>query len=197
MHATREAIIRRAMKHVAVRGIAVELVRQQAEAHWQTVLSEPVGFQAAQLARIIARAVGTPVQASGTLQMASVKPAYRPKWTLSDLADPAKLAEWLNYDGEPPTVTRETAESRLRNGWHNTKANETVPVNDAETASQWLREYRHELAIEWQKSAANPYKKQTDGQFMMECLSSMGYKRGTVAERKAKAIADHPEIYSA
>jgi hypothetical protein len=119
------------------------------------------------------------------------------RFNLSELTnDKKKLLEWLNYDGNPPTVMVETAGSRARWGMRGSYASkkEEKKVIDEATLDDWWTEHRQHLSNEWAK--VTPYKQQTHKQFLAECVRSMGIKGGTVEERIKKAIASRPDLYN-
>lgn len=120
------------------------------------------------------------------------------QFVLTDFTDKTKLLEWLNHDGNPPKalVTVETPGSRYRfTGYQPVKKHET-PVTDEDTLDTWWRDYRASLAMDWQKSPANPYKPKTHKQFLADCLRFLGIKCGTVEQRIKTAIATHPDLYT-
>lgn len=116
--------------------------------------------------------------------------------TVSDLAlDKKNMIAWLNYDGAPPTVQVRTSKPSTARHGYGSYAWETRAVIDAETLEIWWKELRNDLESEFSKSPHNHHKPQTHTQFLAWCLSSIGIKGGTVADRVQRAKASRPDIY--
>jgi hypothetical protein len=119
-----------------------------------------------------------------------VEPPPQPqqtRFTVSDLADPARLAAWLAYDGNPLTVEVETAESRRRWGCGNSRKTETKLVQDAETAKEWWSQYRAGLMSDWVK--VSPFRNKGWRSFLGDCARALGFKTGKQDEKIAAARA--------
>jgi hypothetical protein len=122
------------------------------------------------------------------------------RFTLTDFALNKKtLLAWLNQDGDPPTAMVPCAAngSPYRGhsfyGWARKTAK---PVTDIETLDVWWSDYRAALCADFQKSPLNKHKPYTDKRFMTDCLASLGIRGGTVEQRRARAVAARPDLYT-
>lgn len=111
--------------------------------------------------------------------------------TLSDVHDrPEVLAKLLGVPFEPAAVID-----------RNTVARYPVPrqVTAEERVRRAYAEYRAANELAWSKSAQNPYREQTWGQFLAECLrEGLGIRKaGKLADRLTYATMARPDLYRA
>ncbi len=67
----------------------------------------------------------------------------------------------------------------------------------AESIERKWREYRQQLFEDWQRSALNPHKPQTHGNFVRECArEAFGVKGRTREEVVAACLAARPDLYA-
>lgn len=112
--------------------------------------------------------------------------------TLRDLQDPEVLRAWLGFSDE---YLREFYPLG-KHGWMYREAGV-----DKRTTEQlfafWWKDYLDDLRRVWGKSKENKWRDKTYGQFLTECLSSIGVKGRTLAERVKRAIQLRPDLYLA
>lgn len=122
-------------------------------------------------------------------------PVRPTRFDLSELNNnPAKMIEWLGYDGNVPTVTISKDATYRRGYGYGHHEYETLPVTDTRTLAAFISAYRDELRDAWAK--VNPHREPTHKQWLGKLLSELGIKGGSVAARLARAKAARPDLYS-
>jgi hypothetical protein len=108
--------------------------------------------------------------------------------------DPKLMLEWLSADGNPPTTMVYTAYGRARSVYGYCPRQEKE-VDDEDTLRTWWTEYADALHADWSNSKDNPHRPQTWKQFIGECLRALGFRNGSVEQRRLWAMEENPEVY--
>lgn len=109
--------------------------------------------------------------------------------TLTEVHDrPELLARYLGVPFAPATIPDDTTHTRYPS---------TRTLTAEEYVAHAYARYRQVVREEWNRHPSNPYRGQTWGQFLAECLrEGLGIKRaGKLADKLDYARISRPDLY--